>query len=85
MGGVGGSAEAEPQHLVADVELGDVGPDGGHHTRKVAALAGRKRGGEHLVHRPDPDAGLAGIDAGGAHLDHHLARAGRRHIDVRHI
>ena len=34
---------------------------------------------------PTADAGLAGVDPGGTNLDHHLARAGRRHVDVCHI
>ena len=37
------------------------------------------------MHRTDPDAGFAGVDPRGANLDHDLARAGRRHVDVRHI
>ncbi len=61
------------------------GPTRGHDTGEVAALAGRKRRGKHVMHRPDSDTGLAGVDPGGANLDDHLAGAGRRHIDVRHI
>ncbi|KLO32231.1 hypothetical protein ABH37_10370 [Mycobacterium haemophilum] len=58
--GVAGAADAEPQDLVADGELGDVGPHGGHYAGKVAALAGRKRGGKYLVHRANADGGFAG-------------------------
>ena len=80
-----GPPKAESQDLVADRELGDVGTHSGHHTGKVTALAGREGGRKHLMHRTDPDAGLAGVDPRGANLDQDLARAGRRHLDVRHI
>ncbi len=85
VGGVAGPAEAEPKDLVADGELADLGSYRGHDAGKVATLAGRKRGGEHVMQRPDSDGGLPGVDPGRTNLDHHLAPAGRRHIDVDHI
>ena len=80
-----GSREAEAQNLVADREFGDPGPGRRHDTGEVAALTGGKGGGEHLMHRPPPDAGLAGVDSGGTNLDHHLALAGCRHFDISHV
>ena len=85
VGGMAGPAEAEPQDLVADGELGDPGSDRSHDAGEVAALAGRKGGGEHVMQRARSDGGLAGIDPGGANFDHHLARPGRRHLHVRHV
>ena len=50
--------------------------------REVAALAGRKGGGEHLLHRAVADDDLAGIDARGGDPDQNLPVTGRRARDI---
>ena len=65
-----------PQYLVTDGEIADVGTDLDDDTGQVAALAGRKSGGKLLVQRAGANGRLAGIDSGRANLDEHLAGPG---------
>jgi len=82
---VAGPSPAEPENFVAHRDVGDIGSYYGHDARKVAALAGGKRGWKHLMHATNPNPGLTGVDAGGAKLDQHFAWPRRGHVDVGQI
>src|SRR6202012_656182 len=73
------------QHFVADREIADAVADFEDDAGQVAALAGRKGGGESIVQSPAADADFTGIDASRTNLDENLAGAGRWPIDIGHI